>query len=135
MRALACLVAWVSVVLVLLAAPGYAQLTAPMRDQLQIDQNSDGQANPGDTLRYSITITNPPAAPPATDIQFTDTPDANTTLVPGSVHSTPIAFDQTVTTNEATAVAITLTGFDPILSGTNLAWKLLTVSDRNSQAF
>jgi LPXTG-site transpeptidase (sortase) family protein len=52
-----------------------------------IDSNSNGQANPGETLRYTIVITNS-GDQNATNVMFTDTPDVNTTLVVGSVTTT-----------------------------------------------
>jgi uncharacterized repeat protein (TIGR01451 family) len=46
--------------------------------------DGSGAVRSGDTLRYTITITNGGTGS-ALDLVFTDTPDANTTLVPGSV--------------------------------------------------
>jgi uncharacterized repeat protein (TIGR01451 family) len=51
------------------------------------DKNGNGAANPGDTLLYTVQITNTGTAD-ATSVVFTDTPDPNTTLVVGSVQST-----------------------------------------------
>ncbi len=64
---------------------------ATKADILFEDNDGNDQANPGDTLRYTITITNPDDASddPATNVIFTDTPDPNTTLVVGSVTVTP----------------------------------------------
>lgn len=53
------------------------------RDVLLID-DGDGQAEPGETLEYTILITNN-SWQDATDVSFLDTPDANTDLVVGSV--------------------------------------------------
>jgi uncharacterized repeat protein (TIGR01451 family) len=56
--------------------------------------NGDTKAEPGDTITYTATITNNGVVSPtddATGVGFTDTPDGNTTLVSGSVESTPIA--------------------------------------------
>lgn len=52
--------------------------------QLQTDNGSPGIVDPGDVLRYTITITNS-AATTATGVVFSDPVPANTTLVPGSV--------------------------------------------------
>jgi len=49
-----------------------------------------GSAQPGDTLTYSIVITNS-GSTDATGVNFTDTIDPNTTLVPSSVKASPIA--------------------------------------------
>ena len=67
----------------------------------------------GDTLNYSVTIGNSAGGVDATGVQFSDTLDSNTTLVPGSFKSTPLAYSQTVATNEDNAKIITLTGLDP----------------------
>src|SRR5207248_825112 len=41
---------------------------------------------------YTTTITNIAGAQ-INGVEFQDTPDANTTLVPGSIHASPVAFD------------------------------------------
>jgi uncharacterized repeat protein (TIGR01451 family) len=46
--------------------------------------------HPDDTIAYSATITNTGSSS-ASNVSFNDTPDGNSTLVPGSVHTTPIA--------------------------------------------
>ncbi|HYY56761.1 MAG TPA: DUF11 domain-containing protein, partial [Pyrinomonadaceae bacterium] len=69
-------------------------VTATKKDALLVDLNNDGVANPGDTLRYTVTITNT-GGMDATGLTFNDTPDNNTTVVPGSVKTTPIAGDDT----------------------------------------
>ena len=63
------------------------ELRALKVDSLQVDVNSDGDVNPGDTIRYTITINNV-GDEVATGVSFSDTPDANTSLVVGSVVST-----------------------------------------------
>ncbi|MFN2510476.1 MAG: beta strand repeat-containing protein [Pyrinomonadaceae bacterium] len=55
------------------------------------DPDMDGKVSPGQTITYSVTITNS-GPDPATNLTLTDTIDPNTTLVPGSAVSTPIAF-------------------------------------------
>lgn len=54
------------------------------------DQNNNGQVDPGDTLRYTITITNSGDAA-ITGGQLNDTIDPHTTLVAGSLQATPLA--------------------------------------------
>ena len=54
-------------------------------DTLLVDGGSNGLVDPGDTLRYTITI---PAASSADGVILTDNLDTNTTLVVGSVSST-----------------------------------------------
>ena len=87
-------------------------LTATKQDALVVDANGDSEANVGDTVRYSVTITNPGAGV-VTNVGLSDTPDPNTTLVAGTIRSTPLAYGQAVTTDEDTPVDITLTGADP----------------------
>jgi Big-like domain-containing protein len=98
-------------------------LTATKQDALAVDGNNDGQANPGDTLRYTVTITNTGSAG-LDGVQLSDAPDANTTLVPGSIHSTPLAYGQAAATNEDTFVDITLTGADA--DGDPLTFSIVT---------
>ncbi|HSS22809.1 MAG TPA: hypothetical protein VLL54_22235 [Pyrinomonadaceae bacterium] len=53
---------------------------------------------PGANINYTAVVTNSGAASPAddaTNLNFSDPLDANTTLVAGSVHSSPIAFNDT----------------------------------------
>jgi hypothetical protein len=51
-------------------------------------------ANLGDTLSYTAVITNSSGST-ATGVQYSDTLDANTTLVNGSLHASPIASNDT----------------------------------------
>lgn len=71
---------------------------------LSDDADASGGASPGDTLTYTVTITNSGTGD-ATSVSLTDTPDANTTLVAGSVTTT----QGTVTTGNTggdTSVAV-----------------------------
>jgi uncharacterized repeat protein (TIGR01451 family) len=52
----------------------------------------DTQADPGDTLTYTVVITNSGTSD-ATGVSFSDTIDPNTTLVGGSLVASPIASD------------------------------------------
>ncbi|HEX6623948.1 MAG TPA: Ig-like domain-containing protein, partial [Pyrinomonadaceae bacterium] len=72
-----------------LAAPLAPTLTATKVDSFA-DPDNDGKALPGDTITYTVTITNS-GPDDATNVVFNDTIDANTTLVPGSVSTQPIA--------------------------------------------
>ncbi len=65
---------------------GQAVLVATKSASLRDDANNNGQADPGDRLGYTIVIRNT-ASQPAVNVRFTDTPDPNTTLVPGSVQN------------------------------------------------
>lgn len=62
------------------------------------DSDSDGKAELGETITYNVNVAN--AGPvDATNVTFTDTIDPNTTLVPGSLKVSPLAFaDSYVTT-------------------------------------
>ena len=63
-------------------------------------------------LTYTATLSNG-SATDATGLTFSVPLDIHTTLVPGSLNSTPVAFDVSATTNEDNAVQITLAGQDP----------------------
>jgi uncharacterized repeat protein (TIGR01451 family) len=54
------------------------------------DVDADGKADLNDKIRYITTITNS-GGTDATNVHFTDTPGANTTLVPGTVIVSPLA--------------------------------------------
>jgi large repetitive protein len=88
-----------------------------------VDADSDGKADPGDTIAYSLSLANS-SSTDATLLSIANPLDSHTTLVPGSLNSTPVAFDQTglaaVVTNEDTAVNITIKGQDP--DGSNLTF-------------
>lgn len=68
-------------------------LTAAKSAVLQTDTNGNGVVNPGDTLRYTITVQNT-GADPATNLVINDTLDANTTLQGTPIYS-PIAVNET----------------------------------------
>ena len=84
-------------------------ITATKKDVLTGDVNGDGIANPGDTLTYTVKITNS-GTTDATGVVFSDTPDGNTTLVPGSVTSTPIAVDDTYTATGNVRISVPAPG-------------------------
>ncbi len=85
-----------SLALAFLGTPALAgaspTITATKSDQLVVDENGDGQVNAGDTLEYTIVITNT-GDMDALDVEFSDIIDPDTTLVPGSVNVLPIAVD------------------------------------------
>jgi hypothetical protein len=78
-------------------------ITATKSDSFPV--HPSGQAEPGDEISYTVDVGNTSGSD-ATGVTFTDQIDPSTTLVPGSVNTTPIAYDKSVTTNEDTAVAI-----------------------------
>lgn len=83
-----------------LAPPAGAALGGPVvdatkRDTLVVDNDSDNQADPGDTLSYDVRIDNAPGGTPAGSLTFADPLDPNLTLVPGSINVSPLALDDT----------------------------------------
>lgn len=64
-----------------------SSLSATQTDALLIDNDLDGFASPGDTFRYTVSITNPDDAADAatTGVAYSASVDSNTTLVVGSV--------------------------------------------------
>jgi uncharacterized repeat protein (TIGR01451 family) len=71
-------------------APG---VTATKSDAFATDTDTDGRADPGDVIRYTVQVNNAGVSPAddATGVNFTDTIDLNTTLVGGSVASSAVA--------------------------------------------
>ncbi len=67
-------------------------VTATKTDALAVDNDGDNNADPGDTLMYSVTITNS-GSMDATGVVLSDTIDPNTTLVSGSLNTSPLAVD------------------------------------------
>ncbi|MCA9054298.1 MAG: cadherin-like domain-containing protein, partial [Planctomycetaceae bacterium] len=67
-------------------------LTATMVDAVGVDVDMDGEVDPGDTIRYTVTITET-GGMDATNVQLNATLDPNTTFLPASVQITPIALD------------------------------------------
>ncbi|HEY8189013.1 MAG TPA: hypothetical protein VIF64_23305, partial [Pyrinomonadaceae bacterium] len=75
-------------------APAAAVITATLTDNI----TAATKVAPGGTINYTAVITNNGAASPAddaTNLNYSDPLDANTTLVAGSVHASPLAFDDT----------------------------------------
>ena len=67
-------------------------LSATKTVALRVDKNNNQQAERGDTLRYTITISNS-GDMDSSDVHFSDLLAANTTFVPGSLQTTPLAQD------------------------------------------
>jgi hypothetical protein len=84
-------------------------ITATKTDALVVDNNNDNVANPGDTLRYTVVISNT-GSTDATGVMFNDTVDNNTTLVPGSVTVTPVAIDDSYTANGNVRISVPAPG-------------------------
>src|SRR5688572_24156467 len=71
------------------AVPFVPTVTATKTDFLQVDNDLDTKADPGDTLRYTVVIG--ATGEDATGVTFSDTVDPNTAFVPGSLQTTPLA--------------------------------------------
>jgi uncharacterized repeat protein (TIGR01451 family) len=80
---------------------------------LASDADGDGQAEPGDTLRYTIRLTNG-AHDTVPGVTLVDQLDPQTTLLAGSLGTTPLAFDGAVTIagSEPITVALEARDFD-----------------------
>lgn len=69
-----------------------AQTVNPAQtDEIVVDKGKPNQADPGDTIRYKVVITETSGTTDAEGVQLTVTPDILTTLVPGSFKSSPLA--------------------------------------------
>jgi uncharacterized repeat protein (TIGR01451 family) len=70
-------------------------LTATKDDALVVDTDTDGKADPGDTIEYTVNVANGPGTD-ATGVIFTDTiSDSNLTFVGGSVIASAVAVNDT----------------------------------------
>src|SRR6266568_5906584 len=79
--------------------------------QLAGDVNGNGLVDPGDTLQYTITVTNS-GATPATGVALTDAVPANTTYVANSVQMNGVAL-----TDPGTGVSPLTNGMGVVSSG------------------
>ncbi|MCA1816957.1 MAG: Ig-like domain-containing protein [Acidobacteria bacterium] len=73
------------------------------------DPDGDGKAEPGATITYDVNVSNTGAAD-ATGVAFNDTIDPNTTLVPGSLRVSPLAFADSYNTAKDTALSVPAPG-------------------------
>src|SRR5215210_6022191 len=72
-------------------APAPTTVSATKAASWDDSATPDGKAEPGETITYDVNVSNTGAADP-TGVTFTDTIDSNTTLVPGSLRVSPLAF-------------------------------------------
>ena len=70
-------------------------ITATDQDSITTDVDGDGRADPGDTVQYTVIISNTGAD--ATGMSFIDTLSPNMTIVGGSLTVTPITIADTYT--------------------------------------
>src|SRR5689334_13758851 len=68
------------------------------------DVDGNGKAEPGDTITYDVNVTN--NGSDATGVNFTDTIDANTTLVGGSLKVSPLAYGDTFSAAKDTPLSV-----------------------------
>lgn len=73
------------------------------------DPNSDGKAEEGDTITYDVNVSNT-GVNDASDVAFNDTIDPNTTLVPGSLKVSPLAFADTYNATKDVALSVPAPG-------------------------
>src|SRR5215216_97618 len=85
------------------AAPFVPAITATKTDSFP-DPDADGKAAPGETITYDVNITN--NGSDATGVNFTDTIDGNTTLVPGSLKVSPLAYADTYFAGQNTPLSV-----------------------------
>ena len=76
-------------------------LSATKVDALTNDADGDGNISPGDTITYTVVITNT-GDQAASGVSFADTPDANTALTVGSVTTTQGAITSGNTAGDST---------------------------------
>ncbi|HRF50572.1 MAG TPA: Ig-like domain-containing protein, partial [Anaerolineales bacterium] len=79
-------------------------LAAVQSVALQTDVDGDGQADPGDTLRYTLVVSNTGGAD-AQAVNLTEALDANTTLT-GAAQATPLALGDVYTASNAAPLMV-----------------------------
>ncbi|HEX5705874.1 MAG TPA: Ig-like domain-containing protein [Pyrinomonadaceae bacterium] len=89
-------------------APQTAVVSATKTDSFP-DPDGDNKAEPGDTITYDVNVSNTGASD-ATGVTFTDTIDPNTTLVPGSLRVSPLAFADSYNATKDVALNISAPG-------------------------
>jgi uncharacterized repeat protein (TIGR01451 family) len=88
--------------------PPSAIITATKSDSFP-DPDNDGKAEPGDTVTYDVNVSNTGASD-ATGVTFNDTIDPNTTLVPGSLKVSPLAFADSYNATKGIALSVAAPG-------------------------
>lgn len=79
--------------------------TAVKVDALEVDNDGDTRADPGDRVRYTVTLSN--GGGPRAGVDFTDAIDPQTTLVPGTFKATPVVFNDRYTATGNVPLTIT----------------------------
>ncbi|HSS21263.1 MAG TPA: Calx-beta domain-containing protein [Pyrinomonadaceae bacterium] len=83
-------------------------VSATKSDSLFTDVDGDLQADPGDTLKYTVNINS--IGGDATGVTFTDTVDPNTAFVPGSLRATPVAVDDSYSATGNVRISVAAPG-------------------------
>lgn len=91
------------------AAPATTIVSATKADSWDDSATPDGKAEPGQTITYDVNVSNSGAAD-ATGVTFTDTIDPNTTLVPGSLRVSPLAFADSYSSTVNTPLSVAAPG-------------------------
>ncbi|HJQ31504.1 MAG TPA: Ig-like domain-containing protein [Pyrinomonadaceae bacterium] len=89
-------------------APATTVVAATKTDSFP-DPDGDGKAEPGQTITYDVNVANSGAVD-ATGVNFSDTIDPNTTLVPGSLRVSPLAFADSYSATINTPLSISAPG-------------------------
>src|SRR5215218_5570860 len=84
-------------------APLVPDITATKVDSFP-DPDMDGKAAPGETITYDVNISN--NGTDANNVNFTDTIDSNTTLVPGSLKVSPLAYADVYSAAQDTPLSV-----------------------------
>jgi hypothetical protein len=92
-------------------------ITATKTDTFVGIHDGDGKADPGETIEYTVVVTNS-GDTDATGVAFNDIIDANTTLVPGSLVVSPLALDETY--SSVGNMTLTSSAIDPTCGGNPL---------------
>src|SRR5579885_1772139 len=88
--------------------PPTAIISATKTDSFS-DPDGDGKAEPGQTITYDVNVANTGASD-ATGVTFGDTIDPNTTLVPGSLRVSPLAFADSYNATQDTPLSVAAPG-------------------------
>ena len=93
------------------------------------DADMDGKAAPGEVVTYTATINN--TGTDATGVQFSDTLDGVATLVPGSLHASPIANNESFNAvgNTLLEVGVAASGFPAVSQAGTVLSNDIAVTD------
>ncbi len=101
-------------------------ISATKTDQIIPDAGSDGQADPGETIKYTVTVTNS-GSTDATGVDYDETVDANTTLTPGTTKMSPLAIADSYNTQTDTPISRSTSDPDDLLDNDNLGLPAATL--------